>query len=404
MTRTLGCLAAIGLLVAASIARGVAQVGDTFEAQFKAVDGSSVSSETLKGHLIVYDFWATWCGPCMQMVPHMVELNQKYGDKGLQIIGISLDRDRSSLLKVIKEKQMTWPEDFSGGSDQIVARYCADGIPFTVLVSPQGKVLYANHPAAGLDQAIEKAFKEDPPQLVDPKVLSEANGTLDEIEQKISAGATHDAIKLLSKVPAGAKVDGKFAERAAAVQKKLEAAANSLLAEVQTQIDQEKYTQAVARLKELADALSGLPEASKATAMLSSLMSNPKAKTAIATAQRDAKAADELAIAQKLQAQKKDEQAYARFKDVVRLYAGTDAAAQAQEQVALYEKDAAFIKRISDKEASTKAVAALHMGDSYKASGNIEMARKKYQSVVDQYPGTSYAELARKSLAEIANQ
>lgn len=90
------------------------QVGETVTIRFKAVDGAWVNTDTLRGKLVVFDFWATWCGPCMQMVPHMVEMNQKYAAKGLQIVGISLDSDRAEMLKVTKEKGMVWPEYFDG--------------------------------------------------------------------------------------------------------------------------------------------------------------------------------------------------------------------------------------------------------------------------------------------------
>jgi TolA-binding protein len=338
------------------------------------------------------------------MVPHMVETNQKYGPKGLQMIGISLDEDRNALMQTIKEKGMTWPEYFDGGgwNNKLWKQYGSNGIPFTVLVSPVGKVLYAGHPAAGLDEAIEKAFKDTPPVLVDPAIVSQGNQLLDQAEQKLASGDAKAAIKLLGSVPASAKLDGKFAQHAAGVQKKLEHAASDMLAQVQTQIDQTKYPEAVARLKELSDALSGLPEGAKATAMLSSLMSKPQARAAILAAERNAKATDLLETAKKLQAQKKDELAYARFSDVVRIYPGTDAASEAQTQVSLYEQDAAFVKRVREKAAASKATAALHMGNSYKAAGNTEMARRKYQSVIDDFPGTSYAQEAQKALSEIA--
>jgi len=398
-------IAAFGLLAIASApSRATVQVGEDFTLNFKAVDGSNISTEALKGKILVVDFWATWCGPCMGMVPHMVETNQKYGRMGLQMIGISLDQDRAALIQTTKEKGMTWPEYFDGAvwENKIWKQYGSNGIPFTVLVSPQGKVLYAGHPAAGLDGAIEKAFKETPPVLVDPKIVSQANATLDDVKQKIAAGDTKAAIKLLGKIPAQAKLDGGFVKRAADVQRELEEAANSMLAQAQSQIDQEKYTEAVARLKELSNALSGLPAGTKATAMLNSLMSKPQARAAIAAAERNAKAVDALQVAEKLQAQKKDELAYARFNDVVRVYAGTDAAAEAQTQVSTYEKDTAFVRRVKEHDAATKATAALHMGNSYKAAGNSEMARKKYQSIIDDFPGTSYADEAQKALATLA--
>jgi len=342
----------------------------------------------------------------MQMVPHMVDMNEKYAGKGLQIIGISLDEDRNQMIQVTKQKGMTWPEYFDGmgWDNKIWKQYGSNGIPFTVLVSPVGKVLYAGHPAAGLDDAIEKAFKDTPPVLVDPGIITQASEILSQADRMCSSGDTKAAFKLLSKVPAAAKVDPSFSARFSVVAKKLEDSADALLADVQTQIQQEKYIEAVARLKELSTGLSGLPAGAKATAMLNSLMSSPQARTAIAAADRNAKADDALAAATKLQAQKKDELAYAQFSQIVKSFAGTDAAAKAQEQVSLYEQDSAFIQKVREKAASTKAVAALHMGDNYRRAGDLATARKKYQSVVDDFPGTSYAEQAKSALDAIANQ
>lgn len=406
-TALLSLLCGMGLVVGSqSCVQGAAMVGDPFQLQFKAVDGTNISTDALKGKILVVDFWATWCGPCMQMVPHMVEMNQKYGAKGLQIIGISLDEDRAAMLQITKQKGMTWPEYFdgTGWDNKFWKQYGANGIPFTVLVSPQGKVLYAGHPAAGLDGAIEKAFKDDPPQLVDPKIVSDANSSLDAIESSIAAGDEKGAIKLMSKVPAVARLDPKIITREDGVQKKLEAAANSMLSEAQTQIDQGKYVDSVARLRELSTALAGLPEAVRAKLMLSSLMAKPEVRVAINNADKELKADDALEVAQKLQAQKKDELAYARFYDVVKFFSGTEAADKAQQQIDKYKKNPAFMKQMIEHAAATKATAVLHMGDSYKAAGKTDMARAKYQSVIDDYPGTSYAVLAQKSIAELASQ
>src|SRR5688500_20259321 len=95
----LAVVLAVGIL-SAPATRGAVNVGDKPEISFKAIDGTAVSSEKLKGRIVVVDFWATWCGPCMAMADEMVAINEEYHDKGLQMIGISLDQDRAKLVKV----------------------------------------------------------------------------------------------------------------------------------------------------------------------------------------------------------------------------------------------------------------------------------------------------------------
>ena len=400
--------AAIGLSLVVSVpavSAGVT-VGEELKVQFRTVDGASVNLDQLKGKLVVLDFWATWCGPCMQMMPHMVQLNEKYGGKGLQIIGVSLDQDRSEMIKVTRQQGMAWPEYFDGQGwdNKLWKQFGSNGIPYTILLGPEGKVLFAGHPAAGLDQAVERAFKEHPPTLVDPKTLADAQSALAEVEKKLDAGDARGAIKLMGKVPAAAMVNEDFAAKAADVQKKLQQAGGAMLSEVKDQLALGKYVQAVPRLRELVVALAGLPAGNDAKKLLNEVTAKPEAKSAIALAEKSAKADDALETAEKLKAAKKHELAYARFKEIVKLFAGTDAAAKAQAQVIEYEKDPAFVKRATESAAATKAQSALRLADSYKKSGRTDLARRKYQSVIDDFPGTSYADAAKKALGELDNQ
>ena len=69
------------------------------------VNGKAVSSDQLKGKVVVLDFWATWCGPCRFEIPGYIELQKKYGDAGLAIVGVSLDRGGPLVVKKFVEEQ-----------------------------------------------------------------------------------------------------------------------------------------------------------------------------------------------------------------------------------------------------------------------------------------------------------
>ena len=121
-------------------------------------DGSAVTNEDLKGKIVVMDFWATWCGPCMASMPHMIELNKKYADKGVQVVGISLDRSEDTLKKTVADKGMDWPQHYDG--DRVITRkFGVSGIPTIYILSPEGEVLWRGHPS-DMDEHLEKAIAE----------------------------------------------------------------------------------------------------------------------------------------------------------------------------------------------------------------------------------------------------
>src|SRR3954471_4133037 len=104
----------VAVLGAAPLAHAAINVGDKPKLEFKSTDGTPVSLDKLKGKIVVVDFWATWCGPCMAMAGEMVAMNKEYGDKGLQMIGISLDQDQAAMKQVCKQQNFTWPQYFDG--------------------------------------------------------------------------------------------------------------------------------------------------------------------------------------------------------------------------------------------------------------------------------------------------
>jgi thiol-disulfide isomerase/thioredoxin len=396
------------LLSLPSLSHAVVEVGDKPDLSFQAVDGTPISLAALRGKIVVVDFWATWCGPCMAEADHMVRLKDDYQPKGVRILGISLDQSKDKMIKTAADLGFTWPQYFDGKvwQNKISTEWGVRGIPATFIIGPDGDVLWKGHPA-GIDAPLAKILKEHPPRLLDPKSLADATVALDKTELSIKSGDYSAAIKSFGKLPADAKSESTLAPRIESIQKQLEEYSSKAMDDAEKLIDQKEFAQAITRLRDIAR-LTGLPAAAEAGKRMNAVLAMPEAKAQIETAdraekdkERASRAADALTAAQKLQAAKKDDQAYTQFKSIVSAFANTPAAAAAAEEVAKYEKDPEFVKRSTGAAVDSKAKAALSMAGSYKAAGKTDLARQKYQSVIDQFPNTPYAESAKKELKDL---
>lgn len=119
------------------------RAGDKPEIKFTAVDGREVDLAKLKGKVVLIDFWATWCGPCVAEIPHVLEAYKKFHAKGFEVIGISLDRDKNALTSFVKERGMPWPQSFES-SNALANKYGINAIPAMWLVDKEGNLATKN--------------------------------------------------------------------------------------------------------------------------------------------------------------------------------------------------------------------------------------------------------------------
>ena len=129
--------------------------------KFTSVDGHEVDLANMRGKVVLIDFWATWCGPCVQELPNVLKAYEKLHPKGFEIVGISLDQDKGALEKFVKEKNMTWPQFFDGKGwkNEISTKYGISSIPAMWLVDKKGMVVSTN--ARGkLEELVEKHLAE----------------------------------------------------------------------------------------------------------------------------------------------------------------------------------------------------------------------------------------------------
>ncbi len=135
---------------------------------FKLVtlDGKTITPESLRGKVVLLDFWATWCGPCRDALPELKTIRKKFGGQPFQIIGISVDKDRKALEDFVRKNDMTWPQFFDDGYR--VSRYAfgVSTFPSYFVIDKAGVVVYYAHgysmTTAGkltfeIDQALKKA-------------------------------------------------------------------------------------------------------------------------------------------------------------------------------------------------------------------------------------------------------
>ena len=111
----------------------------------KTPDGTEISlmNEVKKHKVTVIDFWASWCGPCRQEMPFMMQMYDKYQSKGLGIIGISLDNDKDAWVKGTEALGFTWPQmsDLKGWENEIAQHFQVTSIPHTIVVDQKGTIL-----------------------------------------------------------------------------------------------------------------------------------------------------------------------------------------------------------------------------------------------------------------------
>jgi len=127
------------------------------------LDGNAVKLSDFRGKVVLLDFFASWCAPCRDEMPNLVELHAKHRARGFEIVGVSLDKTVDDAKGYVGEAGITWTVTFTepGGWQNPVARlYEVHGIPQTYLIDGEGKILHANLRGEALAEVLAELFPE----------------------------------------------------------------------------------------------------------------------------------------------------------------------------------------------------------------------------------------------------
>jgi len=127
--------------------------------------GQSVKLSDYKGKVVLLDFWATWCPPCREMVPHSKELAKRFEGQPFALLGVSVDNGPDELRDFMQQKDMTWTNIFDGAGGPVAKAWKINGYPTIFVIDAKGVIRFKQEgynaaSASKIDNAIEKALKD----------------------------------------------------------------------------------------------------------------------------------------------------------------------------------------------------------------------------------------------------
>ena len=113
--------------------------GSAPDFSLKSFDGQEITLSQLKGKVVLLDFWATWCGPCKESIPHLIQLYKNYRESGFELVGMNVDKgDGEAVRRFVTSMDIPYPVVVA--PEDVVRSYRVTGIPVTFLIDKKGKI------------------------------------------------------------------------------------------------------------------------------------------------------------------------------------------------------------------------------------------------------------------------
>ncbi len=122
----------------------------------KSNSGKNIKLSELRGQVVMINFWASWCGPCLQEMPLLEQLYKKYQPLGFTLLGVDVEEDSSDAIKWLKKVKVSFPILFDN-ENEVSERYHVSAMPTTVIVDRDGKIRYIH---MGYTPGVEETYQQ----------------------------------------------------------------------------------------------------------------------------------------------------------------------------------------------------------------------------------------------------
>lgn len=365
------------------------------------LNSDPLTLKDLRGKIVVLEFWATWCPPCRDSIPHLNKLHEEYKDKGVVIIGITQE-SKGKVKPFAKRMDMKYVVGISGGNTS--RAYGVRGIPHAFIIDTEGIVRWSGHPMGGLDEAIEKQLKDTPPRLLSPKKVKMIRKLISEAEVLLVQESYPEAASKAQRVKDIKNVDIKLLDGANEILEKIAKKAEKELAEAEEFTAAKDYASADKVLVRIRRTHKGMPAATKAAQLLKDMHSNPEIAEMINSAKKEEKASRTLNLAEQARVTGRYAEALKQYDRLLKKYPGTESEETAAEKAAAIRSDPEIMAIVRDQLAEKECNRMLDTAESYIANQKFDRARVYLQEIIDDYPDTSFARKAKEKLEKLGEK